>query len=106
MTEPNTRPDEPVLSEYRDDADMAELVELFVSEMPERLQTLADAYKAGNLSVLRVESHRLRGAAAGYGYPVLTDAAAQLEDAINAQQALESIQSEFASLISLCQRVR
>lgn len=106
MPEPDATPFEPLLSEYRLDADMVELVELFVSEMPERLDALAGAFRSGDLDRLRTESHRLRGAAGGYGYPQLTHAAARLEDALRGQCDLDAIRAEFDELITLCQRVR
>lgn len=106
MPEPDATPSQPILSEYRHDTDLAELVELFVSEMPDRLNALLSAFDEGDLERVRVESHRLRGAGSGYGFPTLTEAAAKVEDSIREQFDTNTLQAAFDDLVSLCQRVK
>lgn len=106
MPESDATPSQPILSDYRHDTDLAELVELFVSEMPERLETLLAAFDQGDLERVRVESHRLRGAGSGYGFPILTEAAAKVEDGIRDEFDATNLQAAFDDLVSLCQRVK
>ncbi len=106
MPDPDATPSEPILSDYRHDSDLAELVELFVSEMPDRLEALLNAFDEGDIERVRVESHRLRGAGSGYGFPSLTQAAAKVEDSIRDQFDSNTLQAAFDDLVSLCQRVK
>lgn len=96
---------EPILSEFSDDPEMMELVELFVSEMPERVSELQRCFDQGVADELAGVAHQIKGAGAGYGFGQMTDAAAKLENAIRAGQTdLEALRAEFDSLIDICNR--
>lgn len=95
-----------LFSELGDDPDYTELIEMFVSDLPRRVEQLQTAKSAKDADQVRVLSHRLRGAAGGYGFPQLTYAAARVEEPLRADQPLESIYRELDTLIDLCQRVR
>ena len=79
---PPTGPIEmPLISEVADDEEMAPLVEQFVASLPARATALLEATFAGDLTRLARLAHQLKGAAGGYGFPTITDAAALLEQA-------------------------
>lgn len=97
-------------SEFAGDPDMAELVEAFVSEMPQRVEGLRRAWESQALDDLRRLAHQLKGASGGYGYPALGQAAAGVETTLNkmasgGQATMASLRQEFDALVSLCGRV-
>jgi HPt (histidine-containing phosphotransfer) domain-containing protein len=93
----------PIRSLFADDPEMAELVQRFVAALPSRIAKLreaaADPVARGFFQRL---AHQLAGAAGGYGFPQLSDAARRLELAISHGQdgatALEA-------LAALCRQV-
>ncbi len=101
------RPDSGHLeSAYANDPDMIELVQAFVSELPDKIHAIQDASDRGDIDTLRVLVHQLKGAAGGYGFPSISEASAVLESSVKAQQELAAIKGEVDALVELCQRVR
>lgn len=100
----------PIVSQYANDPEMAELVELFISELPTRLNAFQSAWRANQFRDLRRMAHQLKGASAGYGFPAIGDAAGALEHRLGeveqeaSLQALKSIGEEFSRLVDLCSR--
>lgn len=109
-TEP--RPSKPIVSEFAKDPEMVELVQLFVSELPQRVKALESAWSAGQLEALRRMAHQLRGASAGYGFPTLGESAGRLETDLKnlggtiAAPGLDAVASQFKELVDLCNRVK
>jgi HPt (histidine-containing phosphotransfer) domain-containing protein len=110
MLTPDNHPSQtPLRSQYADDPEMSELVELFVSELPARVNALTAAYEGRQAEQIYRLSHQLKGACAGYGFPTIGVAAAAVEAAVkasaqSADASLESIRSDLEALIKLCQR--
>lgn len=108
---------DPIRSEFADDPDMAELVELFVSELPHRIDAVGEAVQTRDLKALARLAHQLRGAAPSYGFAQLGQTAGGLEDAIRAcapgssdgsdpaQRALELIRTQVDQLVDVCRRI-
>ncbi len=94
----------PLISEFADDAEMAELIELFVAEMPERICSLRSAFEQAATEDLQRLAHQLKGAAPGYGYPAIGVAAADLEEAAKQARALDDLRAELDELLNLCRR--
>lgn len=88
----------------REDPSFAELVDLFLGGLPERIQTMERAIRAGDFDALRIAAHQLKGCGAGYGYPILTQHAAELESQALHQQ-LEDCASSLGALRDICGRV-
>lgn len=102
-----------VRSDFADDADMAEIVELFVDEMPAKVEGLKRAFEALHLEELRRLSHQLKGSCGGYGFGELGASAGRLEQALShhgegagSGDPVGEIRERFEELIGLCQRVR
>lgn len=93
-------------STLADDADMAEIVGLFVAELPERLLLLAHAAEAGNYAAVGRLAHQLKGAGGSHGFEQITVPAAQLERAVRDGHPAEHIHSALDDLIAACSRVR
>lgn len=88
------------------DPDMAELVMYFVSELGERVQAISRALEAEDRTTVRRIAHQLKGAAGGYGFEIIGQAASQLEDATLADEAdLSHVRELTEHLIGLCRRV-
>ncbi len=98
----------PLRSELADDPEMVELIELFVEELPNRLEAIGEALAAGDWSELSRLAHQLRGAGAGYGFDPISDSAATLEDTVElgGEPDLASIRNCVNELSRLCERAR
>lgn len=96
----------PIVSTLSDDPDMTELIELFVAEMPEKIEQLTDLFGKQAFEDLRYVAHQMKGSCAGYGFESLGEAASRLDDELKKTtidpQEIESINRE---LIALCRRV-
>jgi HPt (histidine-containing phosphotransfer) domain-containing protein len=97
-------PEPPIRSSFSNDPEMLELIEYFVSELPERVSALNDCWKNGRLDDLRRLAHQLKGASGGYGFESLGDAAARLEEAIDMQADVDRLQGEVEELLEMCRR--
>ncbi|MCI0363480.1 MAG: Hpt domain-containing protein [Phycisphaerales bacterium] len=95
----------PVANDRAGNSEMAELAEFFISELQDRVQALDHAWHAGDQASLRTMSQQLKDAAQGFGYPAITESAAQLEAALLAEQAeISAIGEKVEALIALCRR--
>ena len=68
-------------SEFADDADLVEVIDQFVADLPGRVQQMRAAVANGCFQELQRLAHQLKGTGGSYGYPTLTEAAKRLEDA-------------------------
>ena len=95
-------------SSLASDPDLAELVEIFVESLPERVESLRQAFEQGDWETLRRTAHQIKGAAGSYGFDPLSPSAAQLEQRIGAgeDQDVEAIRQALDELLELCARVR
>ncbi len=107
MTSPQ-KPAGRVISEFATDPDMAELVELFISELPARVNALNQAWNGKKVTELTRLSHQLKGASAGYGFPTIGQAAGTLEAGLKgldaAAASIDGLAAQFKELVELCSR--
>ncbi len=98
----------PLKSTFAQDPDMADLVEMFIDELPQRINSLQQFYDQEQFQDLQTLAHQIKGAGGGYGYPSLTEAARTLENAVQEDGAgdLKNVQSALDELIHLCQRAQ
>ena len=97
---------EPIYSTLVGDPDLEELVELFVSEMPNRIATLESLLAQCDWDSLRRTAHQLKGAAGSYGFAPISPSAARVEDAVRQASPEEKIGQAVAELVELCQRAQ
>ena len=95
-----------VYSHLAADPDLGELVDIFVQEMPDRINALDAQAKSRAWNQLAQTAHQIRGAAGSYGFDEVTPYAARLEAAAREVKDEEQILSALDELISLCRRVR
>lgn len=99
----------PLRSSFANDPDMKELVELFVTEIPQRLDAMSKAWENQRLDDVRRMAHQLRGSSGSYGFPTLGHAAGRVEDALktlpSASPDLLEATRCVDELVSLCRRL-
>src|SRR5438874_2420916 len=91
----------PLVSALATDAGITHLLDGFVRRLPERLGAMERALGTHDLEVLADLAHQLKGAASGYGFPAITEAAAELEAVAAARGEVERA---LAALADVCRR--
>ena len=94
----------PVHSEFAEDPEYHEILELFAEALPERCGSLIDAFRDGNLRELRTLAHQLKGAGGGFGFRELTARAATLESACETARH-DVIAASFDALLEYLRRI-
>lgn len=95
-----------IYSDFGDDEDLAELVEMFVDEIPDRVQSMLDSAEVSDWEQLGRIAHQMKGAAGSYGYGEVTNVAAVLEHACRNNASAETIQRALQELVTMCLRMR
>ncbi len=98
--------EECVYSRLGGDPDLAEIVELFVGEMPQRTATLLRHLDEKNWEGLRRAAHQLKGAAGSYGFEPISPCAGRVESAVRDGEPEERIRQSVFELVDLCGRLR
>ena len=87
-------------------AEDVELIEMFLEELPSRIQSLNQALDAGDFSHLNRLAHQLKGAAPGFGFDPIGSAAGILEERLKTSNLemveVDQIRDEFDSLMMEC----
>jgi histidine phosphotransfer protein HptB len=96
----------PIYSKLGGDPELGELVEMFVSEMPDRVTAMLARYDTGDFKELARLAHQIKGAAGSYGFGDLTPAAARLEFSACKNEPADLIREAVDELIELCGRLR
>jgi CheY-like chemotaxis protein len=95
-----------IVSTFQDDPEMAELVEMFVGSLPERVTALENTHAAGDLADLARTAHQLKGAGGGYGFLQITEAAERLETALHAQVPAAQVLEALRQLVEVLRSAR
>ncbi len=96
----------PIYSEFGGDEDLGELVEMYVDEMPGRIQAMVETLAAKDWEGLARLAHQLKGASGSYGFMPISQVAAQLENALKKNSEPEEIDRFFQQTINVCQRAK
>jgi histidine phosphotransfer protein HptB len=97
---------EAIYSTLADDPDLGPLVEMYVSEMPDRLGTLLRRFSSGDLNGLATTAHQIKGAAGSHGFDQVTPYASRLEVAAREQRPMHEVGAALDALVDLCRRLR
>ena len=87
-----------------EDASFVDIVVPFVEGLADRLKTMEHAVRAADFEALRAAAHQLKGSGGGYGYPSLTERAAELERNAKSYD-LDDCLASFEELKELCSRI-
>ena len=93
-------------SSLADDPDLGELVEMYVDEMPERIESLRSLLAAEDWNELSRFAHQIKGAGGSYGFEQLTPLAFTLEQAAREADLPDAIRAACDALVDACGRAR
>jgi PAS domain S-box-containing protein len=93
-----------IFSEYESVPAIAKILGVFTDSLPGMLADMRSALEGSDSIMLTSLAHQLKGSGGGYGYPILTTVAAQLEQAA-ADDDWEIAGALVAKLESLCAAV-
>jgi histidine phosphotransfer protein HptB len=93
-------------SKLAHEPDVAELVELFVNELPGRLEEMAWATTRGDWQEVARLAHQLKGAGGSHGFAQLTPYAWKLEQAARNFTSEGEVAAALDKLIAVAARVR
>jgi histidine phosphotransfer protein HptB len=97
----------PIVSLLSDDPDMHPLVHMFVEDAPEKSVFLATAAAAADWQKIKQLAHQLKGSAAGYGFPALTEAAGDLERLLDVPEPNQQhVTSGVTTVLDMLRRLR
>ena len=99
-------PAPPLRSAFADDPDFAVVLDPYLAGLPEKRAALRTAAAAlpGDATPLRRLAHQVKGAAGGYGFPQVTDAAGTLVAAIDGGDSA-STRDAVRRLLALMERM-
>lgn len=100
------RDNSPIFSSLAGDSDLSDLVQEFVNDLQARMDSMRSAFQANNLPELARLAHQLKGAGGGYGFDILSSAAAELENASKSAQSVEDVRKDLEELIDVCNRAK
>ncbi len=104
--ESNTATSQALFSTLAEDPDLAEIVEMFVDEMPDRIENILNCFQSEDWDGLQRASHQLKGAAGSYGFPSITPCAGTLEAAVKQTRPEDEIHKAVDELVAMCRSVR
>ena len=88
----------------REDASLEGVVLAFVDGLKKRVSPMEIAARDGDFEALRNSAHQLKGSGGGYGYSILTDRAAVLEQEAKAQATVQCL-TALEELRQVCDRI-
>ena len=94
-----------IVSFLSDNPDYQKTIETFVENLPQRIREMQQALDAENLHDLAFKVHVLKGLGGFAGFPIYTELAKSLEQAIQGSQMAE-IRQKLDEMVALCQRTR
>ena len=96
---------EPLFSSFYNDPAMTELINAFVQELSEKVRDIEQAALSGEIEVLRGLVRTVRAQGSSYGFEVLTEAAARVEEHLT-EEITPEVRSDLDSLVKLCMQAR
>ncbi|MCA9246056.1 MAG: Hpt domain-containing protein [Planctomycetales bacterium] len=106
MSETTCATQPPIYSAFGVDPDLADLVDLYVEEMPERIASVQQLRDAKNWPDLGRLAHQIKGSAGSYGFDEITPFAYRLEQAAKDSEPPAEIEQAADELVEICLRAR
>lgn len=95
-----------LVSDLAGDPDLADVLEEFIAELPARARAIEQACLEGDVDTLIRLAHQLKGSAGGYGFPSITEEAADLERIARRRGSQDALIGTARSLADLCRRTQ
>jgi PAS domain S-box-containing protein len=95
---------EPLISDFADDPDMLEIIEMFIDGLHERIESIQAAFNDRIFTTVSGIAHQLKGAAGGYGYPTLSELGFEVEQLAEQNAPDQQIEEALTLLIEQCHR--
>lgn len=102
----HANPSAPIYSIFAAQDDLGGLVEMFVREMPGRIESLLHAVEEEDWVEVGRIAHQLKGSGGSYGFQAVTEVAARLEKNCREQADQASIEVGVLDLVQICRRLR
>lgn len=96
----------PIISSLLHDRNLAEVIDAFVAELPDRVRDLECAFAQNDRDTLEKVARRLKGEAGAYGFEVITDAAGELENEIRAGKDFSDLRDKLNNVVRLALAAR
>lgn len=96
----------PMVSELAGDTELADILEIFVAELPKRMRSVEEALNTSDYALVGRLAHQLKGSAGGYGFPVISEVAGILEKHAGASADVAAITEQVRRLADLCASAR
>jgi len=94
--------DDVLVSDLADDPDMVELIEQFLSHLKDSITRLERYHASNDSPSLIALAHQLKGAAGGYGFTPISDAARRVEQLFAANASSAQCDASIVALIDRC----
>jgi len=92
-----------ITSFLADDPNYHKMVDMFVNNLPKRRKEMQEALDEGNLQDLAFKVHALKGLGSSAGFPIYTDKAGALEQAVMSNQ-IDRVQEQLDEIYSFALR--
>ena len=96
----------PMVSELAGDTDLADILDVFVAELPKRMDAVEGALNTADYALVGRLAHQLKGSAGGYGFPIISEVAGILEKHAGASSDVAAITEQVRRLADLCASAR
>lgn len=96
---------EPIVTTLRRDPEVMRLVADFATALPDLVREIVAAATRGDLPEVAYLAHRLKGSAAGYGFPEIREQAARVERRAGLKD-LDGCRDEAVALRAMVRRVQ
>ncbi len=93
-------------SELADDPDMREIIEQYVSRLPEQVQKIHELLAQNDLKNLGRLAHQLKGSGGGYGFPQITALASAANRSINEAEPIDAIRRQIDTLVNYIRKIK
>jgi HPt (histidine-containing phosphotransfer) domain-containing protein len=102
---PALNPGSPLRSAVDDDPVVLEYLPEFVGQLPAQVSAMEALLAEEDLATLAKHVHQLKGSGGLYGFPQITEAAAEAERRVKEHEPLDAVRQGVEALVKLVRRV-